>query len=99
MTYSQDLVEGYCDGTDPTIVANKVCTIPVTTLMNPPFEIPWGSSIWARVQAVNVIGSSSFSSAGNGAILLSVPGAPTDLENIPETTNGFQIGISWIAPT
>jgi hypothetical protein len=47
--------------------------------MQPPFDIPWGSSIWARVQAVNVIGNSEFSEAGNGAMILSVPGAPTDL--------------------
>lgn len=63
-----------------------------------PFETPWGASIWVRVLATNVIGSSEFSEAGNGAILLSVPGAPTDLNDLPETTTGFQIGLSWIAP-
>jgi hypothetical protein len=70
----------------------------VQTLLNEPFEIAWGSSIYARVKAYNVIGNSEFSEPGNDAVILSVPSAPTSLVNVPENTSGFQIGLSWFPP-
>lgn len=71
----------------------------VTTLLAPPFEIPWGSSIYARVKAYNVIGNSDFSEPGNDAVILSVPSAPTTLRDVPDITTGFQIGLEWFAPS
>lgn len=56
----------------------------VTTLLQAPFEIPWGSSIYARVKATNVMGESGYSEAGNGALIMSVPSSPTNLANVPE---------------
>lgn len=67
----------------------KSCSVLVTTLLNEPFEIPWGSSIYARVKAFNVIGESQWSEPGNDAVILSVPSAPTNLVDVPEITNGF----------
>jgi hypothetical protein len=71
----------------------------VSTLLKYPFEIQWGSSIYARVKAYNVIGESSFSVPGNDAVILSVPSAPTNIVNVPEVTSGFEIGLAWFAPT
>jgi len=31
-------------------------------------------------------------------VILSVPAAPTDLQNVPAKTTGFRIGLSWITP-
>lgn len=78
---------------------DKSCTVLVSTLLKYPFEIQWGSSIYARVKAYNVIGESSFSVPGNDAVILSVPSAPTNIVNVPEVTNGFEIGLAWFAPT
>jgi len=61
----------------------------VSTLLKAPFDIPFGSSIYAKVKAFNIIGSSDFSEVGNDAVILSVPSAPTNLINVIENTNGY----------
>jgi len=62
--------------------------VPVTALANTsPYNLPWGSSIWATVLATNVIDSSGTSPAGNGAIILVTPDAPRNLRNIAAITN------------
>jgi hypothetical protein len=43
--------------------------------------LPWGSSIHARIVAINDIGDSVASNDGNGAIILTNPDAPYDLIN------------------
>jgi hypothetical protein len=50
--------------------------------------LPWGSSVFAIVTAVNIYGLSLESSAGNGAIILTVPDAPVMLANNPSGTTG-----------
>jgi hypothetical protein len=47
-----------------------------------PFNLVWGSSVYAKVIAGNVVGSSQASSIGNGAVILTVPDSPINLENI-----------------
>jgi hypothetical protein len=43
----------------------------------------WGSSIYARIVATNILGSSYVSEEGNGAIILTYPDAPINLvENL-----------------
>lgn len=98
ISFSSDEMDGGCDGTQLTIIQEKSCSVLVTTLLDAPFEIPWGSEIWARVKAFNIIGESIFSVPGNDAVILSVPSAPTNLVDVPEITNGFQIGLQWFAP-
>jgi large repetitive protein len=87
VSYSPDMVN--CDGSASLIVMEKQCTVPVSLLLDAPFDIPYGSSIFARVKAYNVIGSSEWSEAGNGALIVSVPSKPTNLQNVPEQTTGF----------
>jgi hypothetical protein len=67
---------------DATIITNTLCSIPASTLRSPPFSIAVASSIWVKVRAINGIGISLESLAGNGAsmpIAPSVPGTPSGL--------------------
>jgi len=56
----------------------------------------WGNSIFAKITAVNIYGNSIESSGGNGAIILTNPDAPLTLQNVPQVTSGYQIGLSWV---
>ncbi len=73
-TYSTDLVN--CD-----MFASiaTTCTIPVTVLRSSPYSLEWGSSVYAKVVAKNIYGSSIESNAGNGAIITTTPDAPFGL--------------------
>jgi hypothetical protein len=48
-------------------------------LIELPYDLAWGSEVYAKVAAINVIGSSLFSSQENGGIILTVPDAPINL--------------------
>ena len=60
-----------------------------------PFDIPWGEGVYAKVSATNIVGTSPASPEGNGAIILTVPNAPTDLANNAAVTSASQIGLTW----
>ena len=53
--------------------------MPVGILRTAPYNLPWGSSIFAKVIATNKYGSSSESLPGSGGILMTYPDAPVDL--------------------
>jgi hypothetical protein len=55
-----------CDGTASDVILNTSCTVDVSDLKAAPFELPWGSHIWAKVLAINIVGESEYSSPGNG---------------------------------
>jgi hypothetical protein len=55
-----------CDGTDATIMSNRQCVIDSNAFNSAPYDLPWGSSIFARVSATNVKGTSQVSLSGNG---------------------------------
>jgi hypothetical protein len=38
-----------CDGSDPTILAARECSVPIQSLFNAPFLLDWGSIVYARV--------------------------------------------------
>jgi hypothetical protein len=60
-----------------------------------PFSIVWGSSVWAKLSAINVYGESSMSSVGNGGIIITKPDAPLNiLEDTAERTLN-SIGFYW----
>jgi hypothetical protein len=87
--------EANCDGTSPTILSNKQCTIPFSVLEEPPFNLPWGSSVYATVRAINAYGSSLESPEGNGGAIITNPDAPINLvESVSERTLN-SIGFSW----
>ena len=68
ITYSADLTD--CD---MSVSTATTCTIPVTALRESPFSLAWGSSVYAKVVAKNLYGSSLGSSAGNGAVITTTP--------------------------
>jgi hypothetical protein len=47
-----------------------------------PFNLAWGASVFAKVIATNVVGSSASSEEGNGAVMLTNPDAPASLTNL-----------------
>jgi hypothetical protein len=78
LTYT--LNEANCDSfADPTILTTTSCRIPIADLIVYPYNLYWGSSIWARVQAYNTYGDSFFSELGNGATIYTIPDAPVNL--------------------
>ena len=47
--------------------------------MAAPFSLNWGSSVFATIQTINIVGNSDVSEPGNGAILITNPDAPVNL--------------------
>jgi len=64
-----------------------------------PYNLPWGSSIHATVLATNVVGSSASSVAGNGAVILTNPDPPTELNNNAAVSSATVIAMTWTAPS
>jgi len=67
----------------------------VQALTIAPYNLPWGSSVFADVLATNILGSSGTSAGGNGAIILITPDSPRNLANVPAITTATQIGLTW----
>ena len=86
---------GTCDQTTAVQLTTLVCTIPIADILVSPFNLAWGVSVYAKVIAVNVYGESIESDEGNGATILTIPDAPTNLANNPSITTGSKIGLSW----
>jgi hypothetical protein len=81
ITYSEDKI--YCDGMNTlTIINTRTCNIPIARLISSPYNLPWGSSIYATLQAFNILSSSNISAPGNGAIIVIVPDPPVNLDFI-----------------
>jgi hypothetical protein len=61
------------------------------------YNLPWGSSVWAKVVAYNLYGNSVVSPAGNGAVILTLPDAPTTLAETVSQRSSTSITFSWVA--
>jgi hypothetical protein len=85
VTFMEDLTN--CDGSDSAIVASTTCSVPISTLRASSFMLPWGSSIYAIVTAINLYGPSVKSSPGNGAVILTNPDTPVDLAEYTDGRN------------
>jgi hypothetical protein len=57
------------------------CNIPLTVFYEAPFSLTMGMDVYVQVIAYNSYGDSAASDLGNGARIVRVPDAPTDLEN------------------
>ena len=79
--------------------ATTSCTVPISVLKDAPYNLDWGASIYATVVATNAVGSSSASTSGNGAVIITYPDPPSSLANNAAITSTTTIGLSWVAPT
>jgi hypothetical protein len=71
------------------------CTVPALTLRAAPYSLPWGSSIYAKIVAINQYGNSLDSDEGNGAMIITKPDPPIDfIEDYSQRTKST-IGVSW----
>jgi hypothetical protein len=86
-----------CDGSDAAIISAAQCLIPISTLRASPFSLPWGSSVFAQLVGYNSYGDSAISPAGNGAIILTVPDAPTSLAEVTTSRTATSITFNWSA--
>ena len=84
-----------CDGSDQTIVDNESCSILSATLTQDPFDLDWGTNVYAKVIAINIKGESIASDAGNGGSILKAPDAPISVANIPAETSATAITLLW----
>jgi hypothetical protein len=93
-TYTEDAT--ICDGSDASIISTRTCTIASSVFTQSPYNHAWGSSIYAKVQAINIKGESVESLAGNGAQIIRVPDAPISLANVASITSATTIGLAWL---
>jgi len=63
--------------------------------MASPYSLNWGDSVYAKVKATNIVGDSSTSSEGNGAVILTNPDAPVSLADDVATTSATTIAMTW----
>jgi len=68
-------------------VVEHKCSVLIADLIVAPYHLAWGTSVYAKVAAFNMIGVSLVSDEGNGAVILTVPDAPTALVNEPSLTS------------
>ena len=54
-----------------------------------------GDSIYAKIVAVNIYGESQQSTAGNGALIQTIPDSPINLVNDASTSTGYLIKFTW----
>ena len=70
------------------------CTVPFSVLKAAPYNLANGASVFAKIKAINVIGTSVVSHPGYGAVI-GTPSAPS----APTTSNlGSDVIINWVAP-
>jgi hypothetical protein len=91
LTFTHSIAD--CNGSTSTIISSRSCLIPISTLRSAPFNLPWGSSVFAKVSATNLYGTSDESLQGNGAVILTVPDAPRSVQDDPLVTSGTQIAL------
>lgn len=71
--------------------------MPVLTLMAAPYSFDWGAHINAKLIANNQYGSSVESDVGNGAIIMTLPDAPVNLQEVVENRSATSITFTWEA--
>jgi hypothetical protein len=69
--------------------------VPITTLRASTYNLPWGSSVYAKVVAYNLYGNSATSAVGNGAVILTIPDAPLTVAELYSSRTATSLGISW----
>ena len=91
--FTQESVD--CDGTSADVVANRQCTIQLTTLRAAPYNLVKDDSVNVKIVSVNSYGDSVESATGSGAVIQLVPDATLSLANDPTVTTDTQIRFTW----
>lgn len=80
-----------CDGSNPTIVAQQWCTVPMATLIASPFSLSKGALIVVQAKAANVKGLNNTYSDVNtaGAVIETVPDAPNSVMRHSSTIDTY----------
>lgn len=73
--------------------------MPISVLRAAPYNLAVNDSVYAKVKANNVKGSSFDSLAGNGAHIIRVPDPPINLVEVYAQRTKSTLGITWQAPT
>jgi hypothetical protein len=89
------LESGDCDGTDATVIANKECTVNISTLLASPYNYDGGDTIYAKVSAVNIYGESDQSVESSGLQYNEVPDAPLNLAENNSVRTSTNNGLTW----
>lgn len=71
------------------------CTVPALVLRVEPYSLPWGSSIYAKVIAINLYGDSLISNEGNGAVIITKPDPPINLAEEYALRTKSTLGLVW----
>jgi len=95
-TFTEDATN--CDGSNEAIRTARSCTVQISVLQAAPYSLEWGDSIYAKVIASNTVGSSTASSEGNGATILTYPDPPTSASNDASATSSTVIKVQWTPP-
>ncbi len=77
------------------VMSDTKCTVPIAVLRAAPFELPWGSSVYAKVIATNIFGNSMPSEAGFGAVIITKPDKPVDIKEKLSMRTASSITIVW----
>jgi len=71
------------------------CTVPVTKIRDTPYNLEWGSSVFAKVRAINTYGESELSDEGNGAVISTYPDPPVSLVEDTVQRTKSTLAIAW----
>lgn len=80
-------------------MTNNECLVPITRLQFAPYNLGFEDTIYFRLSATNIFGTSIVSNQGNGAIMAVEPAAPTNLLKDTELSTRDAIVFSWTPPT
>ena len=84
----------YCENNAERLVSRE-CTMPTSLLVQEPYLLALGDSVFAKVLAINFYGEGEQSNSGNGATCVLEPTKPINLQNNGLETSETQIGFSW----
>jgi len=71
--------------------------VPLATLTSSPYSLSTSDSVYVKVVATNVKGSSSESTAGNGGTIIQAPDAPVSLSENTAQRSATSLGLTWSA--
>jgi hypothetical protein len=87
-----------CDGGSTSSLSTMSCTVPLSTLQLTPYDLEYSDGIYARIIATNFYGDSLQSNSGNGALMVLVPDAPTNLLKNTAGSSKSVISFTWDPP-